>query len=75
MLLDKPSHSLRIASNINTDLNTWLDANVVLVSPEFLPELNKLPDSMVSFAAAVDEVSNVAHKNIATHALGVRTEI
>lgn len=41
---------------------TMLDTNVVLVSPKFLPELNKLPDSMVSFDAAVDEVSKSAHK-------------
>lgn len=48
---------------------TMLDTNVVLVSPKFLPELNKLPDSMVSFDAAVDEVSKSAHNRSKSSAL------
>jgi hypothetical protein len=31
-------------------------SNIVVLSPKFLPELNKLPDHVLSMEAAVDEV-------------------
>ena len=33
-----------------------LASNILVISPKFLPELNKLPDRVVSMEAAVDEV-------------------
>lgn len=39
--------------------NLGIESPVIVVSPKFLPELKKLPDNIVSMAAAVDEVRNV----------------
>ncbi|KAJ4422541.1 hypothetical protein N0V82_002769 [Gnomoniopsis sp. IMI 355080] len=46
------------------DLLDVTDANVVLVSPKYLPELNKLADSVVSFEAAVDDAMETKYTKI-----------
>lgn len=40
-----------------TDLMRALGAETVVISPQFLPELRKLPDTVVSFPKAIEEVS------------------
>lgn len=45
-------------------LTTSRNTNVVVLDPKFLPELNKLPDSVVSMAAAVDEAMETKYTKI-----------
>ena len=37
-------------------LNLGVESPILVLSPDFLPELKKLPDNVVSMEAAVDEV-------------------
>lgn len=48
----------------------------MILAPSFLPELNKLPDRVVSMAAAVDDVSTSLAKAGETHtcSLDARSE-
>ncbi|KAF3761191.1 cytochrome P450 [Cryphonectria parasitica EP155] len=48
-------------------LTTSRNANVIVVSPKFLPELNKLPDSVVSMEAAVDDAMETKYTKIESH--------
>ncbi|KAH7012740.1 cytochrome P450 [Microdochium trichocladiopsis] len=47
-------------------ITTSRQADIVVVSPKFLPELKKLSDSIVSMAAAVDETMETKYLKIET---------
>ena len=42
--------------NMGKQLNLGVESPILVLSPDFLPELKKLPDNVVSMEAAVDEV-------------------
>ncbi|KAJ9132428.1 Cytochrome P450 [Pleurostoma richardsiae] len=47
-------------------ITTSRSSNIVVLSPKFLPELNKLPDHVLSMEAAVDEAMETKYTKIET---------
>ncbi|KAI1498348.1 cytochrome P450 [Biscogniauxia marginata] len=47
-------------------ITTSRQTDIIVLSPKFLPELKKLPDSIVSMAAAVDETMETKYTRIDT---------
>lgn len=55
--LESPRRDVRQPEITGLDMaKVHTESSILVLSPDFLPELKKLPDNVVSMEAAVDEV-------------------